>query len=394
MTKSLKNRFAQYLITNKLVTKNCTSTREKVYFYNNAFTIDYGLVKYNYRSKQMRILVTGAAGFIGFYVAKKLAKNGHTVVGLDNINNYYDVDLKYNRLKELGIEKKRACLFNNLTKSDYIPNFKFIRLQLEDNEGLSELFSRENFQTVCHLAAQAGVRYSLENPTAYINSNVVGFLNILECCRNYKIEHLVYASSSSVYGANKKIPYETSDSVDNPLSLYAATKKSNELMAHTYSHLYGYKTTGLRFFTVYGPWGRPDMAMFLFTDAMLNDKPVNIFNNGNMERDFTYIDDITEGVVRIIENKKTNSKNIDQLYNIYNIGNNNSVKLLDFVDEIEKQLGVKANRNYMEMQAGDVEKTWANVDALIKDYNYSPNTNIKDGVSSFIQWYKNYYDPK
>lgn len=342
----------------------------------------------------MKILVTGAAGFIGFYVAKKLVANGHNVVGLDNINDYYNVDLKYDRLKELGVKKEKASVFNNLTKSDDIPNFKFVRLHLEDSEGLKNLFSKENFHVVCHLAAQAGVRYSLENPTAYINSNIVGFLNILECCRNHNIEHLVYASSSSVYGANKKIPYETSDNVDNPLSLYAATKKSNELMAHTYSHLYGFKTTGLRFFTVYGPWGRPDMAMFLFTDAMLKNKPVNIFNNGQMERDFTYIDDITEGVTRIIENKKTKDKNSGLLYNVYNIGNNNSVKLLDFVDEIEKQLGVKANRNYMKMQAGDVVKTWANVDALITDYDYSPNTNIKDGVTAFIQWFKNYYKLK
>lgn len=339
----------------------------------------------------MRILVTGAAGFIGFYVAKKLTAKGHTVVGVDNINDYYDVNLKYGRLLELGIQRVDANKFNIESQSKTISQFSFSRLNLEDKDALSTLFQRHDFEVVCNLAAQAGVRYSLENPTAYINSNVVGFLNILECCRNHNIKHLVYASSSSVYGANKKIPFETTDSVDHPVSLYAATKKSNELMAHTYSHLYGFPTTGLRFFTVYGPWGRPDMAMFLFTDAILKEKPVNIFNHGNMERDFTYIDDITEGVVRILEKSPKERIENKQLYKVYNIGNNNSVKLLDFVDAIENKLGVKANRNYMDIQPGDVEKTWANVDALIKDYNYSPNTSIKDGVSAFINWYKNYY---
>ncbi|MCK0158962.1 NAD-dependent epimerase [Cellulophaga sp. F20128] len=340
----------------------------------------------------MKILVTGAAGFIGFYVSKKLAEMGHTLVGLDNINDYYDVNLKYDRLNELGVAKSKAENFNVICDSDTYENFKFTRLNLEDKTELETLFETQNFDVVCHLAAQAGVRYSLENPTAYVQSNIVGFLNMLECCRNHKVKHLVYASSSSVYGANTKIPFETTDHVDHPLSLYAATKKSNELMAHTYSHLYGFPTTGLRFFTVYGPWGRPDMAMFLFTEAMLQNKAVNIYNHGNMERDFTYIDDIVEGVVRIIEKDQTSRIKNNSLYKLYNIGNNNSVKLLDFIEEIETQLQLTAKRNYMEMQAGDVEKTWANVDALVKDYNYKPNTSIKEGVTAFINWYKNYYN--
>lgn len=340
----------------------------------------------------MKILITGAAGFIGFFVSKNLIEKGHTVVGLDNINNYYDPKLKFDRLKELGISKEKANDFYKEINSETFPKFSFIRLNLEDKIELDALFKHHNFEVICNLAAQAGVRYSLENPTAYINSNIVGFLNILECCRNYKIKHLVYASSSSVYGANKKVPFETTDNVDHPVSLYAATKKSNELMAHTYSHLYKFSTTGLRFFTVYGPWGRPDMAMFLFTNAIVNKKPVNIYNHGNMERDFTYIDDITEGIVRILEKEQSQRKKNNTLYKIYNIGNNNSVKLLDFIKEIEKQLNILAERNYMDMQAGDVEKTWANVDALVKDYNYSPNTSIAEGVKLFIQWYKKYYN--
>ncbi|MCM4172549.1 NAD-dependent epimerase [Arenibacter sp. TNZ] len=340
----------------------------------------------------MKILVTGAAGFIGFYVSKVLIDQGHTVVGLDNINDYYDVNLKYARLRELGITKENSEKFNQLSISETSPNtFKFIRLNLEDREALPKLFQEQDFEVVCNLAAQAGVRYSLENPEAYIDSNVVGFLNILECCRNYNIKHLVYASSSSVYGLNKKVPFETKDNVDHPISLYAATKKSNELMAHTYSHLYGFATTGLRFFTVYGPWGRPDMAMFLFTDAMVQGKPIKVFNNGKMERDFTYIDDITEGVVRILEKDVKPRIDKGEKYKIYNIGNNNSVKLLDFIEAIEKKLGIQAKRNLLPMQAGDVEKTWANVDDLIKDYNYRPNTPIKEGVGQFIDWYKKFY---
>lgn len=341
----------------------------------------------------MKILVTGAAGFIGFFVSKSLLANGHEVIGLDNINDYYDVNLKYARLKELGINRSEAEQFNNLTLSENQSAFSFIRLALEDRENLPNLFKTQKFDMVCNLAAQAGVRYSLENPEAYVDSNVVGFLNILECCRNYNIKHLVYASSSSVYGLNEKIPFETTDAVDHPVSLYAATKKSNELMAHAYSHLYGFKTTGLRFFTVYGPWGRPDMAMFLFTDAIINDKPIKVFNNGNLERDFTYIDDITEGVVRILETPLTDKTSKKQLFKIYNIGNSKSVKLMDFITAIEESLDTVAKKEMLPMQPGDVEKTWANVDDLIADYEYRPNTPIKLGVQRFVDWYKGYYTP-
>ncbi|WP_405415769.1 NAD-dependent epimerase [Maribacter sp. Asnod1-A12] len=338
----------------------------------------------------MKILVTGAAGFIGFFVAKSLLEKGHTVVGLDNINDYYDINLKYDRLKELGIDKTDAEIFNNLAFSKTSENFSFIRLALEDRENLPSLFESQAFDKVCNLAAQAGVRYSIENPEVYVDSNVVGFLNILECCRNFKIKHLVYASSSSVYGLNEKIPFETSDAVDHPISLYAATKKSNELMAHTYAHLYGFKTTGLRFFTVYGPWGRPDMAMFLFTDAIVNNKPIKVFNNGKLERDFTYIDDITEGVVRIIQKPIEEQENSEQ-FKIYNIGNSKSVKLMDFITAIEESLDTVAKKDMYPMQPGDVERTWANVDDLIADYDYSPNTPIKEGVQQFVDWYKEYY---
>lgn len=339
----------------------------------------------------MKILVTGAAGFIGFFVAKSLLESGHTVVGLDNINDYYDVNLKYDRLKELGVTKDEAEVYNSISTSSKNSQFSFIRLNLEDRENLPELFKIHSFDKVCNLAAQAGVRYSIENPEAYVDSNVVGFLNILECCRNYKIKHLIYASSSSVYGLNEKIPFETSDNVDHPISLYAATKKSNELMAHTYAHLYGFKTTGLRFFTVYGPWGRPDMAMFLFTDAIVNDKPIKVFNNGKLERDFTYIDDITEGVVRIIQKPIADKSDKENLFKIYNIGNSKSVKLMDFITAIEESLDTEAKKDMYPMQPGDVEKTWANVDDLIADYDYKPNTPIKEGVDKFVSWYKDYY---
>jgi len=336
----------------------------------------------------MKILVTGVAGFIGFHVAKTLVKKGYKVIGLDNINDYYDVNLKYARLNELGIKKENAEVFNKKTNSSIFNNsFQFIRLNLENREDLPALFKNEKIDIVCNLAAQAGVRYSLENPESYIDSNIVGFLNILECCRHHKIKHLVYASSSSVYGLNTKTPFETTDTVDTPASLYAATKKGNELMAHTYTHLYKFATTGLRFFTVYGPWGRPDMALFLFTDAMIKNNSIKVFNNGKMERDFTYIDDIVEGVVRIIE-KDTIHRN---LYKIYNIGNNNSVKLTNFIDAIEKELKITAKKEMFPMQLGDVKQTWANVDELIKDYDYKPNTLIKKGVSKFINWYKEYY---
>ena len=340
----------------------------------------------------MKILVTGAAGFIGFHVSCKLLDLGHEVIGLDNINDYYDVNLKNARLVVLGIDKEDALKEGVLSTSTKKTKFSFVRMDLTDRDNLSELFKQEKFDVVCNLAAQAGVRYSLENPVAYVDSNIVGFLNILEGCRHNQVKHLVYASSSSIYGLNKKIPFETKDSVDHPVSLYAASKKSNELMAHTYSHLFGFKTTGLRFFTVYGPWGRPDMAMFLFTKAILDGKPINVFNQGNMERDFTYIDDITEGVVRIVEDNFSEKYDSKELYHLYNIGNNKSVKLMDFIEAIENKLGTKAQKNMMEMQPGDVERTWANVDDLIKDYNYSPDMPINEGVQKFVDWYKEYYN--
>jgi len=333
----------------------------------------------------MKILVTGAAGFIGFHLSKMLVESGHAVVGLDNINDYYDPQLKYDRLKELGISEKAARDFNGICKSSKFENFEFVRLNLEDRENLPKLFAHNQFEKVVNLAAQAGVRYSIENPQAYIDSNLVGFANLLECCRQYNVKHLIYASSSSVYGQNKKVPFSTEDNVDHPISLYAATKKSNELMAHTYSHLYGFATTGLRFFTVYGPWGRPDMAMFLFTDAIINDKPIKVFNNGNQERDFTYIDDIVAGVVKIVDAK--NSKG----YSLYNIGNSKPVNLLGFIEEIERQLGKSAHKEMLPMQPGDVERTWADVESLKSNFEYKPNTNISQGIEQFVNWYKHYY---
>lgn len=339
----------------------------------------------------MKILVTGAAGFIGFHLTKKLLENGHVVVGLDNINDYYDVNLKYSRLDQLGIDKSSAITANISCESSSYPKFKFLRSSLEDRQELPKIFEQENFDVVCNLAAQAGVRYSLENPDAYVDSNIVGFLNILECCRKFKIKHLIYASSSSVYGLNKDIPFKVSDSVDRPISLYAASKKSNELMAHTYSHLFGFRTTGLRFFTVYGPWGRPDMAMFLFTEAILNEKPIQVFNNGDLERDFTYIDDIVLGLMHIIEDKYTDAYDATNNYHLYNIGNNKSEKLFDFIKTIEKHLGKKAIMEMKPMQPGDVKKTWADVSQLNQDYNYRPNTPIDIGIAQFIDWYKKYY---
>ena len=334
-----------------------------------------------------KVLVTGAAGFIGFHISKTLLDRGYQVVGIDNINDYYDVTLKFDRLTELGVARQDAERYNVVAKSSK-SNFRFLRLNLEDRENLPRLFSEDQFDIVCNLAAQAGVRYSIENPESYIDSNVVGFLNLLECCRNYDIKHLVYASSSSVYGQNEKIPFHIKDNVDHPISLYAATKKSNELMAYTYSHLYGFRTTGLRFFTVYGPWGRPDMAMFLFTDAILNDRPIKVFNNGNLERDFTYIDDIVEGIFKIIDKKEINSS---KNYALYNIGNSRPVKLMNFISEIEDEIGIVAKKEMLPMQPGDVTKTWADVSALEKDYNYKPETSVKQGVSNFVKWYQNYY---
>ncbi|MDA9258140.1 NAD-dependent epimerase/dehydratase family protein [Flavobacteriaceae bacterium] len=334
----------------------------------------------------MKILVTGAAGFIGFHTCLKLVNQGHEVYGIDNINNYYDPKLKFDRLNELGFSEVESKLFKKEVQSTKFKYLRFSRIDLVDYESIDNLFKQEQFEIVCNLAAQAGVRYSIENPRAYIDSNISGFLNILEGCRNHKVKHLVYASSSSVYGENKKVPFETNDNVDHPISLYAATKKSNELMAHTYGHLYGFKTTGLRFFTVYGPWGRPDMAYYLFAEAISKNKPIKVFNNGEMERDFTYIDDIVNGVTKIIE------KNIDsrEHYKIYNIGNNKTESLQDFITTIELAIGKEAIKEMYPMQQGDVPKTYADITPLIKEYNYSPSTNIEFGIQIFINWFKFY----
>jgi len=337
--------------------------------------------------KNKKILVTGAAGFIGFHVCHKLVKLGFTVVGLDNINDYYDVNLKYARLHELGILRSDAEEFFKKSESSiYKEFFSFVRMDLVDDEHLPELFKNEIFDTVCNLAAQAGVRYSIQNPKTYIDSNVQGFLNILECCRYHKIQRLVYASSSSVYGDSDNIPFKETDNVDYPISLYAATKKSNELMAHTYSHLFGIQTIGLRFFTVYGPWGRPDMAMFLFTDAIINNRPIKVYNNGNLSRDFTYIDDVVLGVVSsLIKDSKSNKK-----YQLYNIGNNNPVKLLDFISEIEINTNKTALKEMLPIQDGDVFQTFADVSNFMKEFDYKPTTSVKIGVKKFFNWFINY----
>ncbi|WP_224490282.1 NAD-dependent epimerase [Robertkochia flava] len=329
-----------------------------------------------------RILVTGAAGFIGFHLSKKLIQLGYEVVGLDNINDYYDVDLKYGRLNELGIGRDSAGTWNTISTSDSHENFRFIRMNLEDREAFPELFNAEKFDVVVNLAAQAGVRYSLENPESYIDSNLVGFLNILECCRHHDIEHLLYASSSSVYGENKKVPFSEEDRVDHPVSLYAATKRSNELMAHTYCHLYGMKATGLRFFTVYGPWGRPDMAPMLFASAILKGEAIKVFNEGNMRRDFTFIDDIIQGMVLLLENKKKADVN----YSIINIGKGSPESLSEFIALIEKSLGIKAEKNLMPMQPGDVPQTWADTSAL-QSQGYSGITKLEEGIPVFVKWY-------
>ena len=334
---------------------------------------------------KMKILVTGAAGFIGYHLCEKLVSLGHEICGLDNINDYYDVNLKFARLKELGVEAEPG--WNHLLQSSRHRNFQFIKLNLEDKENLPRLFKQQAFDVVCNLSAQAGVRYSLENPMAYVDSNIVGFVNLLECVRNYKVKKLVYASSSSVYGLNDKIPFSVTDNVDHPISLYAATKKSNELMAYTYSHLFQIETIGLRFFTVYGPWGRPDMAMFLFTDAILNKKPIKVFNNGNLSRDFTYIDDIIEGVTATLLKERTKKP----MYSLYNIGNSKPVKLLDFIKEIEKCTGLIATKEMMPMQPGDVEQTWADVQSLQEDFGYKPETTIEKGVGEFVEWFKKFY---
>ena len=342
----------------------------------------------------MKILITGTAGFIGFFLAKKLLDRGDIVIGIDNINDYYDINLKYARLNETGIDTNLINDDKKLIKSTVYKNYQFAKIDITDLKRLEELFEKEQFTHVVNLAAQAGVRYSLQNPHKYVQSNVVGFVNILECCRNYKIKHLIYASSSSVYGANTKIPFSEVDQVDHPVSLYAATKKSNELMAYTYTNLYNLPTTGLRLFTVYGPWGRPDMAMFLFTDAIEKGQPIKIFNHGNMSRDFTYIKDIIKGIECVIDKPVKERIEKKELYKVYNIGNNNSLKLLDFINEIEVNLGKKAKKIMTEMQPGEVEQTWANVDLLIKDYGYKPRTSVKEGVREFVEWYKIFYNKK
>jgi len=348
----------------------------------------------------MKILITGTAGFIGFHLANYLIQRGDEVVGLDSINDYYDINLKYTRLQTAGIEKE-DIEYNKLVPSSRHAKYSFIQLQLEDKGNLEKLFAAQQFDKVCNLAAQAGVRYSLSNPDAYINSNIVGFLNILECCRHNNVKHLAYASSSSVYGLNGKSPFATSDNVDHPISLYAASKKSNELMAHTYSHLFNIPTTGLRFFTVYGPWGRPDMALFLFTKAILENKPIQVFNNGNMVRDFTYIDDIVEGVVRVIDNPPAGNSSWDAHhpdpststapYKVYNIGNNNPVRLMDFIEAIEENLGKKAEKQLLPMQPGDVAATCADVQDLANNLHYKPNTKVQEGIKRFVEWYRAYY---
>lgn len=338
----------------------------------------------------MKILVTGAAGFIGFHLTQKLLSQGMEVVGIDNINDYYSTDLKYARLQEAGISGE-AQNWNTKIASTKNPGYSFVRMNLEDREKLNNLFESEKFGLVCNLAAQAGVRYSIENPHAYISSNIVGFINILEACRHNNIRHLVYASSSSVYGNSAKMPLSTSDFVDNPISLYAATKKSNELMAFTYSHLFGIPTTGLRFFTVYGPWGRPDMAYFSFTKAILSGKPIKIFNHGDLYRDFTYIDDIVEGVVKILKQPQAASDKLQAPYKVYNIGNSSPVKLMDFIETIENALGKKAVKEFYDMQPGDVYKTFADVTELENDFGYSPDTPLEEGIGEFVRWYNSFY---
>lgn len=335
-----------------------------------------------------KVLVTGAAGFIGFYLSKALVAKGVEVVGIDNINDYYDVGLKYARLKELGIDREAAGQWKQEALSATSPLFKFVRMNLEDREALPQLFENEKFDAVVNLAAQAGVRYSLENPMAYVDSNVVGFVNILECCRHHAIGHLVYASSSSVYGENGKVPFSEDDRVDYPVSLYAATKKANELMAHTYSHLYKIPTSGLRFFTVYGPWGRPDMAPILFASAITEDRPIKVFNNGEMSRDFTYIDDIVQGIIITLDNPPVKEKE-QPLFQVFNIGNGSPVSLMEFIETLEQNLGKVAEKNMMGMQPGDVPRTWADTEHL-KALGYRSTTPIQEGVKRFVEWYESY----
>lgn len=332
----------------------------------------------------MRILVTGAAGFIGFHTAKRFLEEGHSVVGIDSINSYYDPELKFARLNELGIGRQ-AETWGTPVQSGRYPEFSFIRMKLEDRAAMESLFKEGCFGRVIHLAAQAGVRYSLDHPHEYIDSNIVGFLNILEGCRHGKVEHLVYASSSSVYGNSSEFPFKESANVDYPISLYAATKKSNELMAYTYSHLYGLKATGLRFFTVYGPWGRPDMAYFKFTKAILEGKPISVYNHGDLYRDFTYIDDIVEGISRIVQKAQ------GETYKIFNIGNNNPIQLNHYIQVLETVLGKKAMINYEPMQPGDVYRTGADISTLEHSVDWKPSTDISVGLTSFFEWYVKYF---
>lgn len=347
-----------------------------------------------------RLLVTGTAGFIGFHLIRSLFGSNYEIVGLDNINDYYDVDLKYGRLAETGIAREKIA-YNKLINSTVFDRYKFIQLDLEDKDNLVSLFSEFKFDRVVHLAAQAGVRYSFTNPDAYIGSNITGFLNILEACRHHPVEHLVFASSSSVYGLNKEMPFSVHSPADHPVSLYAASKKSNELMAHSYSHLFGIPVTGLRFFTVYGPWGRPDMSLFIFVKAILEGKPFNVHNEGRMERDFTYVTDIVKGVEKVLESPAVKNDSIEGKmdtaissapYRLYNIGNSKPVKLMDFISAIEEFLGAKAAMNMIPMQPGEVIKTWADVSDLKNQFNYAPDTPIKEGVRHFIEWYRSYFN--
>lgn len=335
-----------------------------------------------------KILVTGAAGFIGYHTCKALLSKGVEVVGIDNINDYYDVRLKYARLAELGISQSSAEKWNVAANSTIDLNFRFIRMNIEDRDQLPLLFQQEQFDAVIHLAAQAGVRYSLENPMAYVDSNLVGFVNVLECCRHHQIQHLVYASSSSVYGENEKIPFSEDDRVDHPVSLYAATKKANELMAHTYSHLYQLPTSGLRFFTVYGPWGRPDMAPMLFASAIMEGRPIKVFNHGDMSRDFTYIDDIVNGML-ITLNNAPSEKSEKPYYQLLNIGNGSPVSLLEFIETLEKCLDKKAEKRMLPIQPGDVPRTWADV-TLMNNIQYQSQFSLMSGVKEFISWFRSY----
>jgi UDP-glucuronate 4-epimerase len=348
----------------------------------------------------MKILVTGTAGFIGSHLAQRLLARGDQVVGLDSINDYYDPRVKYGRLVRAGIADE-SIPFNQVLQSATEPGYRFVRMNLEDKQAMDELFKAEGFDAVCNLAAQAGVRYSLANPQAYIDSNIVGFINILEACRHHGVDNLSFASSSSVYGLNETLPFSTGHNVDHPISLYAASKKSNELMAHTYAHLFGIRATGLRFFTVYGPWGRPDMALFLFTKAALAGEPIQVFNHGDMLRDFTYIDDIVEGVVRVIDNpatanaqwqgKEPDPGSSSAPYKIYNIGNNNPVRLMDFIEAIEKAIGKPIEKIMMPLQAGDVPATFADVSDLVENLGYKPATPVQEGIDNFVRWYREFF---